>query len=81
MKIEIDLQAMIDRRENNMQGRGAYKMLLNAVEPAFLTLLLTHVKGNKVAAAKIAGMNPRTLAVKLKKHHLVVVAGIQAQQQ
>jgi Fis family transcriptional regulator len=72
MKIEINIQNIIDLCVNNIGSLGAHKVLLKEVERPFLEVLLRHTKGNQTKAAKIAGMNRRTLAAKLSLYGLKV---------
>jgi Fis family transcriptional regulator len=73
MQLIIDIQSLINARENNMNGdKGAYRVLVEQIERPFFKDLLIHTDGNKSQAARVAGINRRTLNDKLKLYGLGV---------
>jgi len=75
MKIVIDLQSIIDLCANSRHVLGAHKLLLKQIEPPFIEALLHYTHGNQSQAAHIAGINRKTLSVKMRHYRL----GIQKQ--
>lgn len=72
MKIEIDLQNIIDLCENSEGALGAHSFLLAQIEPPFFEQLLKHTNSNQSRAARIAGLHRGTLTARLKQYRLVI---------
>lgn len=49
-----------------------YHHLLKQIEPVYFLELMSHTKGNKSQAAKIAGIHRATLCAKLKRYDITV---------
>ena len=72
MQIVIDLQNIIDLCANNIPRLGAHRMLIEQVEAPLFEQLLTYTKGNQSHAARIAGINRKTLTAKMTTYNLTV---------
>ncbi len=67
--LNINITAIVQAKDSHGgEVNNAYQQLKNSVEPAFLTELLAYTNGNKTHAARIAGIDRGTLAIKLKQH-------------
>ena len=68
--IETKLATYFSTLNGTTPSQSLYEDILMEVERPLLKRVLTHVKGNKVRAAAILGINRNTLAKKLKEHNI-----------
>jgi len=70
MIVNLDLNALIQTHRHSPQAQGTYHALLQHIVPSFFKLLLEQTRGNKSAAARIAGLNRSTLNRKIAHYQI-----------
>ena len=68
--VERQLMKYIHAERQIFPTSGLYDRVLNEVERPLLRVVLDLVKGNKIQAAQILGLNRNTLLRKLRQHGL-----------
>lgn len=68
--IEDKLKSYFEHLDGVKPSCGLYGAVLGEVEKPLLTVVLASVKGNKVKAAEILGINRNTLSKKVREHNI-----------
>ncbi len=62
-------------RLGNHDVEGVYKVVMDQVEKPLMEETLTHVRGNKLKAARILGINRNTLSRKIRTYNIMGPGG------